>query len=518
MKTSILFLSCLLFLSVCYGQKSVFQKQNVTPAGVISIGGICFYNDTLYLLLPSNILYNGKAAEASEANTISQKYQVWDVYQYNRSTGMLVNKNSKWKTKNASPNGFALLDDSTVVFINEKNQLESNSPEYRKLFKSLNQAKSSFTDPFADLKNHRIYFSSDLIGGKGKMDLWYAESNGDSRMNVFPAGNMNSPNNEISPSLVDDSIMIYSSGNEKGQYDLTMYDLKNRKQISKEVSPENEYFTACPQHDTVYFMIPKGKLHTLWKASWTIRRNESIGKIENIEAMKVEEIPVQPREEAELEKPREESKSDLNVNMTNYFGMAKYELTPLMKDSLVHLAQLLKGNPGMNIVICGHASPDGPDNLNMMLSYLRANEAYKWLLANQVEASRIFRIFGGEYLYSDRITARMFSIFTTTEADLPSEMVVYPLKSGENKEEVMKRFSFASDEMEYAKFAVDRQLPVDDENLLLLPVKDIHIVQKGETLYSTSRNYGIDLKVILTANNLDEKSFQIGQVVLIPVR
>jgi flagellar motor protein MotB len=513
MKTLTLFFLTTLFLFKGYGQEHVFQKENITPHKVTSIGGISFYNDSLYLLLPANIRYNSKEVESSEAITISQKYQVWDVYYYNLDSGLLINKSSRWNTANASPNGFSIMDDSTVIYINNKMKLESNNPEIKLMIKQLNLGKASFSDPFADNNHQRIYFSSDIERGKGKMDLYYTEADKKEPFFAKPAGKMNTSSNEISPSVVADSILVFSAESDVNQYDVCFYNLKTEQLIYREKTPsENEYFTLSPKKGLIFFMIPKGKLHTLWKASWSVDKREDI---KNIISKDVEEIP-QTEIETGMAMPLEETSEDLNFRMKNYFGPSKYQLTPLMQDSLVRLAKVLKENPGMNIVICGHASPDGPENLNMMLSYYRANEAYKCLVANQVDESRIFRIYAGENLLNDTINLRMFSIFTTPESDLPKINVVYKLGNNENKEGLLKRFGSNSDEMEYSKFAVKKHLPVGSGSIVLLPVKDIHIVKKGETLYSLAIRYGINLQTLIGSNNISPESFRIGSILLIP--
>jgi flagellar motor protein MotB len=513
MKTLSAVILATLFILKGYGQEHIFQKENITPHKVTSIGGISFYNDSLYLLLPANIRYNSKEVESSEAITISQKYQVWDVYYYNLDSGLLINKSSRWNTANASPNGFSIMNDSTVVYINNKMKLESNNPEIKRLFRQLNAGKANFSDPFADNNHQRIYFSSDIAGSNGKMDLYYIEADKKEPFKAVTAGKMNTSFNEISPSVVADSILVFSSESNINQYDVCFYNLKTEQLIYREITPsENEFFTLSPQKGLIFFMIPKGKIHTLWKASWLIDKRENI---ENIESLEVEKIP-QSAIETGMAIPLEETGDDLNFKMKNYFGPSKYQLTPFMQDSLARLAKLLKENPGMNIVICGHASPDGPENLNMMLSYYRSNEAYKCLLANQVDESRIFRIYAGENLLNDTINLRMFSIFTTPESDLPQINVVYKLGNNENKEGLLKRYGSNPDEMEYSKFAVKKQLPVGSGSIILLPVKDIHIVKKGETLYSLANLYGIKLQTLIDANNISPESFRIGNIILIP--
>jgi hypothetical protein len=49
-------ITILVILCLTKGYSQVYQKENITPKRVTSIGGISIYNDSLYLLLPSNIM------------------------------------------------------------------------------------------------------------------------------------------------------------------------------------------------------------------------------------------------------------------------------------------------------------------------------------------------------------------------------------------------------------------------------------------------------------------------------
>jgi hypothetical protein len=308
--------------------------------------------------------------------------------------------------------------------------------------------------------------------------------------------------------------MVFSSDTNNGQYDICIYNLKNNEFTHREETPgENEFYTISPRPGKIYFASLFNGKSTLWKGNWSIVKRENITSITPVD---VNEIQLPPSSEPEMEKVEEEVTGDMDINLTNYFGPAKYALTTLMKDSLNNLAVQLLNNPGLNIVICGHSSPDGPDNLNMMLSSYRANEAYNWLISRNVDPGRIVRIYGGEYLYSDMLKSRMFSIFTIPESDLPEKIVVYPLKKNENKEKILKQFGIDQEELDYLKFTFKKQLPVDKSDILLLPVKDIHIAQKDETLYGISRQYQIEQKKLAEANNIEGVTIIIRKVLLIP--
>jgi len=511
-------LTLLIFITAClsgFGQLIKFDKENITPAGVTEIGGVGYYNDQLYLLLPANIRYVGKTAVASESKSIAQKYRVWDIFLVNDSTGELENVSKTWPTPDASPNGFCIVDDTTVVYSNNKSQLVSNNPIFNTLVGKVNNSKYHFTDPAWDNQHKQLYFASERPGGKGGMDVWHIETEGSNPGLPVNAGSINSTANELSPTLPNDTILLFVSNRKNNSYDIQMYDQTKEQIVATDNTPGiNEFFTIAPHKGLLYYIATANKKQSLWKGSWTNIRQENI---EQIAPAQTKEIPiVEKQPEPELVKPAEIPTDDPDFRLTNYFGLAKYDLTPLMKDSLNKIAEMLNQNPTLNIVICGHASPDGPENLNMMLSYYRANEAYKWLLSKNVTTNRIFRIYGGEYLYTDSVQARMFSIFPVKEAELPKQTVVIPKNMLGDESKLYPQYKTDSDETDYWRFILQKQLPVDEQSLILLPVKDIHYVLKGETIYSLAKQFGSTPEKVIKANNMKDESMQHGSILFLP--
>lgn len=514
-------ITTILLIMICnpvFCQLINIDKKEITPRNVSEIGGICVYDSLPYLLLPGNIRYEGKVVEASEAKVISQKYRVWEIFKLNEETSELINVSNTWNLADASPNGFCLTDDSTVVYTNNKSQLASNNPALSNLFLKTNNSKYHFSDPAWDKKLKRLYFSSDRPGGMGGMDCWYLETEGDNAGVPVNAGAMNTPMNELSVTWANDSLMLYVSNPGKQQYDIFIYNTISGKTIAPESTAGiSEFFTSSKGLETLYFVTSTNKKQSLWKGKVSIRQIENM-KI--IAPAITEEIPInEPEANPEEVEPQGELNDDPDFRTDNYFGLAKYTLTPEMKDSLNKIAVMLMQNPSLNIVICGHSSPDGPEDKNMLLSSLRANEAYHWLLAKGINSERIFRIYGGEYLYSNMMFSRMFSIFTINETDeLPTEMAVVPSSVLGSAEKVYPIYGTESDEAEYWRYILKKQLPVDDKSLLLLPIKNMHYVKAGETLYSLSRLYGSTVEKMIGANGLKDATVPTGKILFVPVK
>lgn len=498
-----------------FSQMIYIEKEEITPDGITSFGGLAVYDHQLFLLLSANIRYDGKIIESSESKTISQKYRVWDIFRYDPVTGEMGNVNKKWKTPDAAPNGFCLVDDSTVVYTDNKSQLVSNNPRFNTILTKTNNVKYHFTDPCWDVSRNRLYFSSDYAGSKGGMDLWYIETAGDYAGIPVNAGVLNSQKNELSPTLLDDSLMIFVSNRNNQQYDIFVQTGEENKIINPEETPGcSEFFTVLSGKEELYFVSSTGKKQSLWKGKLRIRPVENIDKIT---PPVVEDIPIKKAEaEPEEIKPQEAIQDDPDFRLDNYFGIAKFALTPLMQDSLNKIALMLNENPTLNIVICGHSSPDGPEDKNMFLSSLRANEAYNWLLSKGIKAERIFRVYGGEYLYGNLLYSRMFSIFPVSESEMPDQTVIVPAGAIGDPAKVYPAFGIDKDEVDYWRYILKKQLPVSDQSMLLLPVKNLHYVKKGETLYSIAKWYGSTVENVIKANNLENATVPVGKIIYVP--
>ncbi|NLU39805.1 MAG: OmpA family protein [Bacteroidales bacterium] len=494
------------------GQSVYIEKKDITPDGISSFGGVSYYNNQLYLLLSATVRLDGKVVEASEAKSISQKYKVWTIFRYDPELRELAKMDQIWETKNASANGFAIINDSTVVYSDVKSQLVSNDSYISSLLKKVNDVKFHYTDPFWDANRKRLYYASDFQGGRGGMDIWYIETEGIYAGIPVNAGEVNSSSNELSPAFRSDSMMFYVSNAKNQQYDIYMLGSEGFI-VPESTRGVNEFFIAPKDKKNFFYVTSSGNKQSLVEGVLHIR------KIENIEVIApvvVEEVKKEVEPEPEIVTPAEINIEDTDFRIDNYFGVAKYNLTPIMQDSLNKIADMLQKDPSLSIVICGHSSPDGPEDLNMKLSALRANEAYKWLQGKGVAVNRIFRVYGGEYLYNNMLFSRMFSIFPVSESEMPSQMVAVPASVLGNAATIYKLFGTDSDESEYWRFVLRDKLPVDDKNMLLLPVSEIHFVKVGETLFSLAKQYGITVEKMKQVNGLKTDNVPVGKILYIP--
>ena len=133
-----------------------------------------------------------------------------------------------------------------------------------------------------------------------------------------------------------------------------------------------------------------------------------------------------------------------------------------------------------------------------------------------VAVNRIFRVYGGEYLYNNMLFSRMFSIFPVSESEMPSQMVAVPASVLGNANTMYNLFGTDGDESEYWRFVLRDKLPFDDKNILLLPVSEIHYVKVGETLFSLAKQYGITVEKMKQVNGLKTDNVPVGKILYIP--
>ena len=81
-----------------------------------------------------------------------------------------------------------------------------------------------------------------------------------------------------------------------------------------------------------------------------------------------------------------------------YFAFDSNELTQESRQILTDKAELLKANPGLNLLIEGHCDERGTNEYNLALGERRARAAYEFLVLMGVDSSKMSIIsYGEEY-------------------------------------------------------------------------------------------------------------------------
>jgi peptidoglycan-associated lipoprotein len=108
----------------------------------------------------------------------------------------------------------------------------------------------------------------------------------------------------------------------------------------------------------------------------------------------------EPEQQAPPEEPRavvrEESEAAPLVFGNVNFDYDKSDLTSVARDILANHAVLLRGNPGVNLLIEGHCDERGTIEYNLALGERRADAVMRYLLSLGVERSRFSTISYGK--------------------------------------------------------------------------------------------------------------------------
>lgn len=521
MRILLVILITIFFIPLVFSQEPDFKRYDITPANVSEIGGLNTYKNSHYMLISTSVFFSGRMRESSEARSIRQKYDEWEIHNFVPDT-VKGNMNNMWSVKNASPNGFSILDDNTVVYIDKQKMIRTNDPVMDKQLKSLLDKKFRYSYPSVSGDSKKIYFSSDMPGGFGGFDIWYIEKEGYMWSEPRNAGeSINSANNEYNTLQINDTVMVFSSDRKIGKgVDLIFCNTLNNKvfEVNSNINTEFDEIFLCNKDDqSIIVNTRKSGADKIYSVRWYQERKEEeviIASNENLLPTKIQDIDDKPVDVTpkvvEVEEPE-------NMSLTKFFELKQYDLTPQMIDSLTGIANKLINDQLQNILICGHASPDGTDFINMKLSYYRANTASDWLIEHEVPKESIFRIYGGEYLFSETISARRFSLFSLNMTDIPNQLVVIKMDNPNQLKDILARFDFDYDEAMFIKKELSYLLPVDDQNLVLMPVSDLFFTKEGDTLYSIAKKYGISMEKIKKVNGMKNESISADQWIYIPV-
>ena len=510
---------CLICILLSNAQDPGFFRDDITPYKINQIGGVSYHQDELYILIPVHMVFSSRDIEAKESTNIRQKYPNWEIYQYHRD-GSLTNMNDKWPLKDASPNGFCIVDDKTVIYTNKKLKLVSNNPVLSRQLVAFQDKKKQYINPYYSPKNDRLYFSSDIDGSFGGMDLWYTYKRDYAWPKPQNMGKLiNSTNNELGVSFLNDTIMVFSSNRttyEQKGYEFYFADIKNNKPVlvDTKINSFADEVVPCMSGDSIINAICNEQSgDRLYAASCRLRLSDSLKallaarEIEDLDRKdshpKIDSLEVNPYE-------------IMNFSITKYYGTSQYQLSPEMKDSLTGVAQKIMNNEYPFVLLFGHSSPDGSDYINMKLSYYRAGSAANWMLRQGTSSDRLFELYGGEYVFNEYTTGRKVTAYSMLYPLPSTRMVVYKLKTGETKASVMERFNVSEETVDHINSQVFPMLPVDKDNLILLPIKNMHFAEKGEEIDKIASWHNSTSEALQKTNNCGDVVNQ-KRIIYIPI-
>lgn len=247
-----------------------------------------------------------------------------------------------------------------------------------------------------------LYFSSDGHMGMGGLDIFMADAQGDSWVNVT---NMRAPLN----SAADDFAIIFEKEQEKGYFSSnreggkgsddiysfmlpalkftlsgTVIDFKSRNPVAGAVV--SIVGTDGSSLETTTDKQGRYALDLAPAASYVItagKKDEYLNKTGKTTTVGFEE-------DKDLVADFELDPIARAIDLPNiYYDLAKWDLRPESKVSLDGLIETLNDNPTIVIELGSHTDTRGSDSQNLALSQKRAQSVVDYLIENGIEAERL---------------------------------------------------------------------------------------------------------------------------------
>lgn len=175
------------------------------------------------------------------------------------SQTVFITRNSFNKKERSEDGGQKLhIYQSAIVkgFVKPPLELKFNNKEY------------NCAHPAISADGKTLYFSSDMGGGKGGMDIWYCklDESGAWGTPVNMGDKINTEGNEIFPSITDKNILYFASNSHEGIGGLDIYESKIKDDkagkaynMGKPVNSEHDDFAYNLSNDTTGFISSNRK-------------------------------------------------------------------------------------------------------------------------------------------------------------------------------------------------------------------------------------------------------------------
>nr|WP_121273849.1 OmpA family protein [Pedobacter schmidteae] len=226
-----------------------------------------------------------------------------------------------------------------------------------------------------------LYFTSDMPGGMGKTDIWYAEKMTDGNWGkpVNCGQEINTAEEESFPTIGTQDELYYAS---KGKVGMGGYDIYvARGQKSSWEKPQNLKYPVNTTYDDFY-------LSTLDGLTGYLSSNRSGGMGDDDIYSFTYRAPevVKP----EPEKPEEKYEVGKTYVLHNiYYDFDKWNIRPDAAFELNKLVVVLNDHPGMQIELGSHTDSRGNDAYNLQLSQRRAESAVAYLISKGIDRNRL---------------------------------------------------------------------------------------------------------------------------------
>lgn len=524
-KISILLIFYLFVTTASIAQYSYIDTAVVmlTVIPAKQIGGFTMHNDSIWLLLKSYTYFNKKQKiEANEFYSVKRKFKEWNLYVMDTSKFEITRRAKEYYLPWASPYGF-FFKDSIIYYIAKRKStskpiLTECYPEiYR--YRHTKKIASNYLYPSLS-ENGDLYFANSSFESDNCMDLFCRyQFKGKDEKTVKIDSPINSRKNEVAPIMGHNSIFYFATKrNPKNDYDLFSYDADDRnplKPMSGQINSKYEEKWMITETDSSGFFIRQQRKKAILFKYYCWRVPDE--PMDSMIMKPVLSLKSNIIYNSELVPIMAKKVVDEVKDLTRQFQLNMYELTPDMQDSLMQMAKFLRKESDKHLLIIGHASPDGPEYINMNLSINRANSASNYLINEEnIDSSRISILYGGEYLFTDTIKARKFSMYTLNDKVIPPTMSVYVLKEDEKLGDFLRSFEMEAENIDFIRFELRDIVPITPDRVYL-PVKGMIVTDSKESISNIAKKFNVKADKLKKANRLSSNQVERNTIIYIPL-
>ena len=320
---------------------------------------------------------------------------------------------------------------STSVEIHTSRRSEASWSAAQK-FDILNDTITAVGHPAVSPDGTYLYFSSDMPGGYGGLDIWRINliDRGGSLENLGPQ--INTPGNESFPYMRTDSLMYFSSDGHAGFGGLDIFKASlnstgDRWSIDNLGMPINSTGDDARGYDHIYsFLLPDLKITI---SGWVVDKDDepvanAIIRIVGNDGSNQKEVARDDgsfrfnlqrgvkyvmlagakgylNQKVEFESDAAEEDADYGIDFTLasinkpsvveniFYDFDKATLRPESKEALDEIAVMLEDNPNVSIEMGAHTDRKGSEEYNINLSERRAKSVVDYLVEKGINPERL---------------------------------------------------------------------------------------------------------------------------------
>lgn len=264
-----------------------------------------------------------------------------------------------------------------------------------------------------DAKRQRLYFVSDMPGGMGGTDLYYADWKDSSWVAAQPLRIANTEGKEMFPSIHGDSLFFASNGFPgKGGLDLIMLHLETEEWFMMDDvnSPADDFSPFLDAAGSGWFASNRKavlngdniyRFHIDMTALW-----EEMAKKDSALAAEDAARQASIAVEGEVDYPglpekagkwKQAGGKSLTLTLPPlYYRYNRADLTKSEQDKLAFVAQALGEQPELHVIVRSHADCKGTEGYNLALSRQRLATVERYFTSQGITSKQFHGEFHGE--------------------------------------------------------------------------------------------------------------------------